>query len=236
APPTAERLHRRRRFLRRARPRAPGGPGLGRSRALVHRGVGLSLPRRNGPQRLLRSGSGCGRATAAPDSLGDRSAGSRRRARSGPSGCGNRACGPRRHPRHHGRGRARPRDSALRRRLERDRSRFPQHGCLPRPNFCMPMSLARKSVPTSFVFAPVLLTAYISALTYLAREEVGGNTLERARRGVTALAVVALVMAVAIAPWPAAPFGWAFLAVLVARGAMLFAPLWTEPGGLMTGR
>ena len=103
-------------------------------------------------------------------------------------------------------------------------------------NFCMPMSLARKSVPTSFVFAPVLLTAYISALTYLACEEVGGNTLERARRGVTALAVVALGMAVAIAPWPAAPVGWAFLAVLVARGAMLFAPLWTEPGGPMTGR
>ena len=103
-------------------------------------------------------------------------------------------------------------------------------------NFFMPMSLATKSVPTSFVFAPVLLTAYISVLTYLSREEVGGNTLERARRGVTALAVVALGMAVAIAPWPAAPVGWAFLAVLVARGAMLFAPLWSEPGGPATGR
>ena len=102
-------------------------------------------------------------------------------------------------------------------------------------NFCMTMSLAPRSVPTSFVFAPVLLTAYISVLTYLSREEVGGNTLERARRGVTALAVVALIMAVAIAPWPAAPVGWAFLAVLVARGGMLFAPLWTEPGGPATG-
>src|SRR5439155_1508443 len=102
-------------------------------------------------------------------------------------------------------------------------------------NFFMPMSLATKSGPTSFVFAPVLLTAYISVLTYLSREEVSGNTLERARRGVTALAVVALVMAVAVASWPAAPVGWAFLAVLVARGAMLFAPLWTEPGGPATG-
>src|SRR5436305_7903872 len=37
-------------------------------------------------------------------------------------------------------------------------------------NFCMPMSLAPRSVPTSFVFAPVLLTAYISVLTYLSRE------------------------------------------------------------------
>ena len=103
-------------------------------------------------------------------------------------------------------------------------------------NFYMPMSLAMKSVPTLFFSAPVLLTAYISVLTYLAREEVGGNTLERARRGVTAMAVVALVVAVAIAPWPAAPVGWAFLALVVTRGAMLFAPLWTEPGGPTTGR
>jgi len=103
-------------------------------------------------------------------------------------------------------------------------------------NFYMPMSLAMKSVPTLFFSAPVLLTAYISVLTYLAREEVGGNTLERARRGVTAMAVVALVVAVAIAPWPAARAGWAFLALVVARGAMLFAPLWTEPGGPTTGR
>src|SRR5205823_9937787 len=43
------------------------------------------------------------------------------------------------------------------------------------------------------------------------------------------------ILAVAIAPWPAAPVGWAFLAVLVARGGMLFAPLWTEPGGPATG-
>src|SRR5436190_3935818 len=103
-------------------------------------------------------------------------------------------------------------------------------------NFYMPMSLAMKSVPTLFFSAPVLLTAYISVLTYLAREEVGGNTLERARRGVTAMAVVALVVAVAIAPWPAAPAGWAFLALVVALGAMLFAPLWTAPGGPTTGR
>jgi len=103
-------------------------------------------------------------------------------------------------------------------------------------NFSMPMSLAMRSVPTFFFCAPVLLTAYIAVLTYLAREEVGGNTLDRARRGVTAMAVVALVMAVAIAPWPAAPVGWAFLALVVTRGAMLFAPLWTEPGGPTTGR
>ena len=103
-------------------------------------------------------------------------------------------------------------------------------------NFYMPMSLAMKSVPTFFFFAPLLLTAYIAVLTYLAREEVGGNTRERARGGVTAMTVVAAVTAVAIAPWPAAPVGWAFLAVLVARGAMLFAPLWTEPGGPTTGR
>ena len=103
-------------------------------------------------------------------------------------------------------------------------------------NFYMPMSLAMKSAPTLFFCAPVLLTAYIAVLTYLAREEVGGNTLERARRGVTAMVVVALVMAVAIAPWPAAPVGWAFLAVVGTRGAMLFAPLWTEPGGPTTGR
>src|SRR6266581_9095507 len=40
-------------------------------------------------------------------------------------------------------------------------------------NFYMPMSLAMKSVPTLFFSAPVLLTAYISVLTYPAREEVG---------------------------------------------------------------
>src|SRR5213594_2869480 len=103
-------------------------------------------------------------------------------------------------------------------------------------NFYMPMSLAMRSLPTPFLFAPVLLTAYISVLTYLAHEEVGGNTLERARRGVAAMAVVALIMAVAIAPWPATLVGWAFLAVLVARGAVLFAPLWTARGGPATGR
>jgi len=103
-------------------------------------------------------------------------------------------------------------------------------------NFSMPMALARKPVPASFFFAPVLLTAYIAVLTYLAREEVAGNTRERARRGVGAMVVVAVVMAVALAPWPAAPVGWAFLALLVARGAVLFAPLWTAPGGPATGR
>ena len=103
-------------------------------------------------------------------------------------------------------------------------------------NFSLPMSLAMKSVPGSLFFAPALLAAYISVLTYLAHEEVGGNTLERAHHGVTAMAVVALVMGVAIAPWPAAPVGWAFLALVVVRGAMLFAPLWTEPGGPTTGR
>jgi len=103
-------------------------------------------------------------------------------------------------------------------------------------NFFMPMSLTMRSVPMVFFFAPVLLTAYIAVLTYLAREEVGGNTIARARGGVTAMAAVAGVTAVAIAPWPAAPVGWAFLAVAVARGTMLFAPLWWEPGGPTTGR
>src|SRR5437867_392437 len=84
-------------------------------------------------------------------------------------------------------------------------------------NFSLPMSLAMKSVPGSLFFAPALLAAYISVLTYLAHEEVGGNTLERAHHGVTAMAVVALVMGVAIAPWPAAPVGWAFLALVVVR-------------------
>src|SRR5437773_762404 len=139
--PAAERLHRGRRLRSRAPPRASGGPARGRSRALVPRGLGLSLPRRHRAQRLLRSGRGRGRATGASDSLGCRSTGGR-----------------------------------------------------------------------------------------------GGPPRGPARRGVTAMAVVALVVAVAIAPWPAAPVGWAFLALVVTRGAMLFAPLWTEPGGPTTGR
>src|SRR5436309_2569438 len=39
----------------------------------------------------------------------------------------------------------------------------------------------------------------------------------------------------AVAAWPATLVGWAFLAVLGARGAVLFAPLWTEAGGPATG-
>src|SRR5262249_19116803 len=103
-------------------------------------------------------------------------------------------------------------------------------------NFYMPMSLATKSLPTSFFLAPALLTAYIAVLTSLAREEVVGNPRERARRGVAAMAVVAMLMAGALAPWPSAPAGWGFLAVLVVRGAMLFSPLWTAPSGAATGR
>lgn len=103
-------------------------------------------------------------------------------------------------------------------------------------NLFLPMSLAVEPLPALARLAPLLLTAYVTALTYLSRDEVRGSSAARARRGVAGMAAVgsAVTLALALSVPPLA--GWLFLAALLTFGTLLFSPLLREAGGPATGR
>jgi len=103
-------------------------------------------------------------------------------------------------------------------------------------NLSMPLAIAPRALPTIACLAPLFLTAYISVLTYLSRDEVGGNTLARARRGVAMMAGVGAMMAASLAVVRSSLLGWIFLLLAIARAVSLFGPLRESPSGAATGR
>lgn len=107
-------------------------------------------------------------------------------------------------------------------------------------NFTLGLSplLAAGYVPWHAWFGPALLGGYIVALTYIARDEVEGNTTLRARTGLGAMAFVfglAAFVLVFLMPsrsvWALMWFG-ATVAIIYRN----WAPLWRNADGPTTGR
>lgn len=83
---------------------------------------------------------------------------------------------------------------------------------------------------------PLFLFAYVATVTYLSRDEVGGNTLERARRAITALAVLAALILVTLLAWRAPLAAWILFAGLAVAWSRLYGPLRADAGPARTGR
>ena len=65
--------------------------------------------------------------------------------------------------------------------------------------------------PAIAIAGPLVLAAYVAGLTYIARDEVDGNTTRRARTGLTFLAIVAVAVVVGLLAHPrlpASPWAW----------------------------
>jgi len=102
-------------------------------------------------------------------------------------------------------------------------------------NLSMALAIAPRIAPMA-VAAAIFLTAYVAVLTYLSRDEVGGNTQDRARRAVGALALLAAVGATSLSGARSPFFGGLFFFAALVRGSSLFVPLWTAADGPATGR
>jgi 4-hydroxybenzoate polyprenyltransferase len=93
--------------------------------------------------------------------------------------------------------------------------------------------------PPIAIAGPVVLGLYVAGLTYIARDEVDGNTTRRARTGLVFLAVLAASVVIALAVsarLPASPWAWPWVALVVALGWRNWAPLWRRHDGASTGR
>jgi 4-hydroxybenzoate polyprenyltransferase len=93
--------------------------------------------------------------------------------------------------------------------------------------------------PTVAVAGPVVLALYVAGLTYIARDEVDGNTTRRARTGLTILAVLGVAVVLGLVVAPGLPrTGWAWPWVLLAVGLAYrnWAPVWHRHDGPSTGR
>jgi len=101
-----------------------------------------------------------------------------------------------------------------------------------------PLLAAGCSVPWHVWFGPVVLGGYIVALTYIARDEVQGNTLMRVRTGLSAMALIFVAAGVALVFFIPERSVWA-LVWFGATASMVYrnwAPLWQGADGPTTGR
>ncbi len=86
---------------------------------------------------------------------------------------------------------------------------------------------------------PIVLALYVTGLTYIARDEVDGNTTRRARTGLTFLALLAGAVLVALLACPCLPrsaWAWPWVGLAVALGWRNWAPVWHRHDGPSTGR
>lgn len=93
--------------------------------------------------------------------------------------------------------------------------------------------------PPLAIAGPVVLALYITGLTYVARDEVDGNTTRRARTGLTFMALVAVATlgGLFLSPdLPRSPLAWAWVAVALGMGWRNWAPVWRRHDGPSTGR
>lgn len=93
--------------------------------------------------------------------------------------------------------------------------------------------------PAIALAGPIVLGLYVAGLTYVARDEVDGNTARRARTGLAFLAALAAIVVIAIvaAPGlPGSPWAWPWLALALLLGWRNWAPLWRRHDGRSTGR
>lgn len=93
--------------------------------------------------------------------------------------------------------------------------------------------------PPIAVAGPIVLALYVAGLTYIARDEVDGNTTRRARTGLGFLAVLAAGVVIALVASPGLPrsgLAWAWVALAIGLGWRNWAPVWHRHDGPSTGR
>jgi 4-hydroxybenzoate polyprenyltransferase len=93
--------------------------------------------------------------------------------------------------------------------------------------------------PTIAIAGPLVLAAYVAGLTYIARDEVDGNTTRRARTGLTFLALVgaAVLIGLVVHPrLPASVWAWPWVIAALALVFRNWAPVWKRHDGPSTGR
>lgn len=96
-----------------------------------------------------------------------------------------------------------------------------------------------KPWPPIAIAGPIVLALYVAGLTYIARDEVDGNTTRRARTGLAFLAVLAIgaVIALVIAPGlPASRWAWGWVVLVLVLGWRNWSPVWHRHDGRSTGR
>ncbi len=93
--------------------------------------------------------------------------------------------------------------------------------------------------PPSAIGGPLVLAIYVAGLTYIARDEVDGNTARRARTGLAVLAALAVGVVLALAfarELPATRWAWPWLVFALALGWRNWSPVWHRHDGRATGR
>lgn len=93
--------------------------------------------------------------------------------------------------------------------------------------------------PVIAIAGPVVLALYVAGLTYIARDEVDGNTTRRARTGLSLLAVlaVATLLGLGLADGlPRSGWAWPWVGLAVALAWRNWAPVWRRHDGPSTGR
>jgi 4-hydroxybenzoate polyprenyltransferase len=91
--------------------------------------------------------------------------------------------------------------------------------------------------PDIAIAGSVVLGAYITGLTYIARDEVDGNTTRRARTGLAFLALLggAVIVAIVLHP-PSSLLAWGWIATALVMVWRNWAPVWSKHDGPTTGR
>jgi 4-hydroxybenzoate polyprenyltransferase len=93
--------------------------------------------------------------------------------------------------------------------------------------------------PAIAIAGPIVLALYVAGLTYIARDEVDGNTTRRARTGLTFLALLAAAVLVALLVVPGLPasrWAWLWVVAALALGWRNWSPVWHRHDGRSTGR
>jgi 4-hydroxybenzoate polyprenyltransferase len=92
--------------------------------------------------------------------------------------------------------------------------------------------------PAIAIAGPLFLGLYVAGLTFLARDEVGGNTVRRARAGLVFLGILAIaaVITIAVSPGlPGSPWAWLWVAIALALSFRNWSPVWRHQDPASTG-
>jgi 4-hydroxybenzoate polyprenyltransferase len=93
--------------------------------------------------------------------------------------------------------------------------------------------------PPIAMAGPIVLALYVAGLTYIARDEVDGNTARRARTGLGFLAVLAIAIVVVLLATPGIPatrWAWPWVLLALGLGWRNWSPVWHRHDGRTTGR